>query len=414
MKNRLHAAALFLLTFASSCVGCLGCKSPVDVPGSNLPGSCQNVSPLIQPPKLDVLFMIDNSSSMIEEQEGIARELPAFISELRKSGGISLDFHVGVITSSVYQHTLVAGVDFNKRYPTYAGKLQAVPDASPDGGVVPGTGTERVLDGNDPLVVDKFARLVRQGVLGSGQETPFEAIRLALTDLDKVSQELGGNAGFLRDGARLLVVVLSDEDDCSEKVAPGGKSVVTVGDDPLVDDCLNQINSLTPVADYFDLFHGGLKDSRGQTRDVIWTAVAAVSTVNKSAMAVVEGGQVRNVDCHTSNAPAFRHRRMAELFDSSLVNLDSICRDNYRNTLLTIAQLASVSQSLDITGVPDPQMLQISITRQSGVVQTCTLSSGLERFEPPTANLRGRVFFGSDCRRRADDLKVEINMLCIN
>jgi hypothetical protein len=131
-------------------------------------------------------------------------------------------------------------------------------------------------------------------------------------------------------------------------------------------------------------------------------------------MAVVLGGQVRNIDCPNSNAPGTRHRAMAEMFDPSLVNLDSICRPSFHDTLVNIAQLASVSQTLEITNVPDPRMLQIAVTRQNGTVQVCTLQSGLARFEPPTANLLGRVVFGPSCLRRSDDTKVEVKMLCVN
>lgn len=415
-QNRTQAIALFLFVFASSCAGCVGCKSPVDSNGSDLPSACQTVSPLIQPQKLDVLFMIDNSTSMQEEQDAVASELTTFIDELKQGGGVATDFHVGVITSSVYQHTN-AGMNFDKRYPSQSGALQPVPPGLPDGGVVLGSpdAGERILDGLDPDLVEKFSRLVQQGTQGSGQETPFEAIRLAVTDLDKVSLELGGNASFLRDRARLLVVVVSDEDDCSERVqADPWHSIVTVSNDPLVDDCANGINSLTPVAEYYGIF-SGLKDSAGQSRDVIWTEIAPVSTVNKAAMAVVLGGQVRNIDCPTSNAPGTRHRAMAEMFDPSLVNLDSICRKSFHDTLRNIAQLASVSQTLEITNVPDPRMLQIAITRKDGTtVQVCTLQSGLARFEPPIGNLLGRVVFGPTCLRRSDDTKVEVKMLCVN
>jgi hypothetical protein len=412
MKTRFQVCAAAFFALASSCAGCLGCSAPVGKGGSDLPSACQSVAPLIEQQKLDVLFMIDNSSSMKEEQEGIARELTAFIDELKKGGGVAQDFHVGVITSSVYQHTKISGVEFNKEYPTQSGRLQAVPDLGPDGGVVLGTGTERVLNGNDPDLVEKFSRLIQQGTTGSGQETPFEAVRLAVTDLNKISLELGGNAGFLRDGARLLVVIVTDEDDCSETSRP---SKVTIGNKPLVDDCLDQTNSLTTVSDYFRIFTEDLKDSTGASRDVIWTAIAPVSrTSGKATMAVVEGGQVRNIDCPTSNAPGFRHRKMAEMFDPSLINLDSICRDSYRETLLAIAALANISQTLDIRNVPDPRMLQIGLTRKDGSVQVCSLAQGLTRYEAPHDALPGRVFFGPDCKRRSDDQKIDVKMICVN
>ncbi len=398
----------FALT--QGCVGCLGCKSPVDETGSNVPGSCNVSEPQVEAQLLDILFVIDNSNSMFEEQEGVAQELTAFIDEVRNGGGVSQDFNVGVITTAVYQYSLVNGVRFLKDYPTQAGRLQPVPDAASDGGVILGTGTERVLNGDDPLLIDKFARLVRQGTRGSGQETPFEAVRLALvSDLARTPLDQGGNGGFLRDGARLLIVVLTDEDDCSESKRP---PVVTVSDNSAIDDCTTQGNSLTPVSEYHRIFTEELKDSSGQHEDVVWTAIGPVGRATKQVMSILDGQQVRNIDCPTSNEPGFRHRAMAEAFDTSLANLDSICRTSYRDTLVAIAALANISQTLDVSNVPDPALVQISITRHNGDIQKCSMSQGLTQYDPPSGDLPGRFHFGPDCKRRTDDKVVAIKLLC--
>lgn len=411
MKGHFHILAVALTALASSCAGCFGCVPPGTGDGGNLPSACVSTAPLIEAQKLDVLFVIDNSNSMREEQEGVARELTAFIDELKKGGGVAQDFNVGVITTTVYQHTLTGSMppllDYNRLYPSQSGRLQAVPDANPDGGgVLLGTGTERVLKATDPELVTKFARLVQQGTNGSGQETPFEAIRLALFDLDKTALENGGNGGFLRDGARLLIVNVTDEDDCSEKARP---SVVTIGENPSIDYCGEQANSLTPVSEYHRLLTEQLKDSKGNTREVIWTAIAPVGRTNKAAMSVFEGGQVRNIDCPTSNEPGFRHRQMAEKFDPMLVNLDSICRTSYRDTLLLIAGLANITQTLEVRNIPDPRQLSIIITRKDLSTQICTISNGgLSKYEAP------KIFFSPTCKRRSDDVKIDIKLLCVN
>jgi hypothetical protein len=277
--------------------------------------------------------------------------------------------------------------------------------------VVLGTGSERVLSGEDPDLVDKFSRLVQQGTAGSGQETPFEAVRLALLgDAARRPLSQGGNGGFLRDQARLLVVVLTDEDDCSETARP---SVVKISDDPLVAECTDQSNSLTPVNEYYRLFSEELKNADGLPKEVIWTAIAPVSRTNKSAMAVIEGGQVRNIDCPTSNQAGFRHRQMAEAFDSTLTNLDSICRDSFRQTLITIAELASVSQTVEVKNAPDARMLQFSITRKDNSVVQCTqLNGGLVNVTPVPGTSNTRIRFGNQCRRRADDVGIGIRLLC--
>src|SRR6185436_8606987 len=136
-----------------------------------------------------------------------------FVNDLRMSGGVKQDIRVGVITTSVYQRfDLGDGVphwwDCYSSMPHYCsqqGLLQPVPDALDDGGVALGTGTQRVLDNDDPMLVEKFSRLVQVGINGSGQETPFEALRLAFSGpISTTPIDMGGNGGFLRDGARLL------------------------------------------------------------------------------------------------------------------------------------------------------------------------------------------------------------------
>lgn len=399
------------LIFAASCEGCFGCKtSPLDASDTTLPRVCRADAPLIEPQKLDILFVIDNSNSMREEQEAVSRELTAFVDEIKQAGGVRQDFNVGVITTSVYQHTSQNGVVFNRTY-AEAGRLQAVPDRGPDGGVLLGTGTERILSGEDPDLVDKFARLVQQGVGGSGQETPFEAVRLALlSDLASKPIAEGGNQGFLRDGARLLVVVLTDEDDCSETTRP---STVRISDNAAIADCSQQANSLTTVGTYHQLFSQELKNADMLPKEVIWTAIAPVGRSTKAAMEIVENGRVMNIDCPTSVQAGVRHRQMAEMFDSSLTNLDSICRDSFRQTLISIAELASVSQVIEVRNAPSPEMLQFAITRKAGEIVNCTqLNSGLESVTTVPATNRTRVKFGNQCRRRADDQGIVIRLLC--
>ncbi len=413
VRSRRHFFTTLILASIASCQGCLGCKtSPVDNDQLLLPRACESAPPLIEPPKLDILFVIDNSGSMREEQEAVARELTGFVDELKKGGGVPSDFNVGVITTSIYLNGLVGGRSFFFNYPTQSGKLRPVPGTFPDGGIDldPPDG-EKLLTGTDPAFLTKFARLVRQGTLGAGQETPFEAVRRALlTQLITTPMDGGGNQGLLRDRARLLVVVLTDEDDCSEKANP---PTVAISDDPAVADCtINEMN-LTPVSEYHRLFTEELKNSDGTVKEVIWTAIAPVGIGTKAALALVDNGQVRNIDCPTSNQGGYRHRQMAEMFDNTLANLDSICRSSFQDTLIAIGQLASVTQTIEIRNVPDEKLMQFVITRQNGDKQICTMANqGIVSFSRNDEATIAKVQFGNQCRRRADDQSIVIKMLC--
>ena len=404
--------ATAVLAFVASCQGCFGCPSPIDNPDLLLVDSCEAAPPLIEPPRLDILFVIDNSNSMREEQEGVARELTAFIDEIKNSGGVPTEFNIGVITTAIYLNGRVGGQPFVLNYPKQSGKLRPVPADLPDGGVdLDPVGAQRLLSGTDPDLIPKFARLIRQGTTGSGQETPFDAVRLALlSDLATTPIGNGGNQEFLRDGARLLVVVLTDEDDCSETARP---PVVSVGDNGAVADCTANEMSLTPVSEYHRMFTEDLKNGDGTAKEVIWTAIAPVGIGTKAAMSLVDNGQVRNIDCPTSNQAGFRHRQMAEMFDSTLINLDSICRTSYRETLINIAQLASVAQTIEIRNVPDERLMQFVIKRKTGEILNCTIANeGIVNFSRSTDGTTAAVQFGNQCRRRADDQSIVVKMIC--
>ena len=404
MRARIPARFVLLAAILS---GATACDSPVDRPGSTLPGQCQAETPSIGPKRTDILFVIDNSGSMAEEQAAIATELPAFVEQLRQGGGVAQEFRVGVITTSVYRRTFINNREEYREYPNESGLLRPVPTTAGE------PSAERFIEGTDPEVVAKFRRLVQQGTAGSGQESPFEAVRLAVAS-PAATQPLaqGGNGGFLRDGARLLIVVVTDEEDCSTTARP---PPVRLTEDTSRDLCSEQAAELTSVGDYFDTFQG-LKDSKGASREVLWATIGPVALSDKRAGPIQEttasGTVVRNVECPTSFGPGVRHRAMAERFDSRLENLDSICKPSYRDTLVAIAELATLSQSIDVVNLPDPRLARVEVTRADGTVQTCSVANGDLRYDPSVGDAPARLFFLGTCPRRADDRSIEVKLLC--
>ena len=223
----------------------------------------------------------------------------------------------------------------------------------------------------------------------------------------------GGNSGFLRDGARLLVVVVSDEDDCSEMHRP---AVVALGGDSSRDYCTEQSVSLTPVGEYYTAFRR-LTDRTGARRDILWSAIAPVSLNGKQAQEVTEafdGGVVtHNVDCPSSNGPGYRQREMTYLFDNSLENLASICSGSYRDTLVSIARIAAENQTVELSqNIPDPGLIVIDLERKNGSVQKCTVGNNGFTFEPATNGRKARVHFTGGCVHRLDDRTIQVRLLC--
>jgi hypothetical protein len=180
-------------------------------PGSPLPGSGVGVGAAGSSEscdKIDALFVIDNSGSMAEEQDNLARNVPQFISVLdgyRTSSGTSLDYRVGVTTTG---RDVTMVVEFPSLPPVRETNL------GDNGALLMGNRCgmqRRWIARGDALVAQTFSCVARVGTHGPAVEMPLYALELALTE--RVSD--GTNAGFLRDDALLAVVVLTDEDDCS-------------------------------------------------------------------------------------------------------------------------------------------------------------------------------------------------------
>lgn len=399
------------LALSGVALALLGCQSPASTPGTGVPTQCEQQAPAIQGVKTDILFVVDNSGSMAANQQRVATDLPVFVSELQKSGGVANSFRVGLTTTSVYTAYQYFNTVAYFYYPQ-GGWLVTLPLV--DGGV----GTERYLDDTDPELVPRFAlAMTGVGIDGSGQETPFEATRIALLDAVAPAEPADGgpaNTGFLRDGARLMVVAVSDEDDCSETDRPPQVHYTDADGENF---CIDQASLLTPVGDYFTLLQS-IPDGQGRNRDVVWGALAPVSLLDKSVEAVPcpdqdAGFALCNADCPTSNAPGTRLRAMAVLFDLGLNNLYSICADSYHDQLLALADIAAIPQSLDLDmNVPDPRLLQVTIIRADGSQQICTVDNGGLLYDPAPDGGFPRIQFQGDCVRRQSDSQVTIRMFC--
>jgi len=198
--------------------------------GGNSNGACD---------KMDILFVIDNSGSMAEEQDALAAAFPQFVSVIESyvtSTGNHLDYHVGVTTTD-HGDGLFPGDD---------GALINVSKLT--SAACPFPGGRRFLQRGDANVPNAFSCAAKLGTDGSGFEMPLQSAKLAL--VDRMTGSPATNAGFLREDALLAIVLVTDENDCSTVSAPGFLSSPATY-------CAG---SLEPVASYvaaFDTVKGG-------------------------------------------------------------------------------------------------------------------------------------------------------------
>ncbi len=143
--------------------------------------------------KVDILWVVDNSGSMQDEQTSLAANFGAFITDLA-SADPPVDYHLGVITTDAAAERGVLrplATDASKRY-------IACNENGATGCNVP-----------DPETA--FRQTIQVGTGGSPQEMQLLAAHRALTEPNTSGQ----NAGFLRDDAALYVIVVTDEGDGS-------------------------------------------------------------------------------------------------------------------------------------------------------------------------------------------------------
>src|SRR5690606_34579305 len=122
--------------------------------------------------KMDVLFVIDNSGSMGDEQTNLIANFPMFIQVLDASG---LDYRVAVTTTARnYNYTMFLG--FGSVPMSTSGESGAM--LQPSGCNM----TKRWIDKSDPNPAQTFACLANVGTNGSADEMPLGAIRDAFED----------------------------------------------------------------------------------------------------------------------------------------------------------------------------------------------------------------------------------------
>jgi hypothetical protein len=143
----------------------------------------------LQSKKLDILFVVDNSGSMAEEQEKMGTKIDSFLSTL-----YDVDWQVAITTTDV------SDGQFGLK-----------------GDLLNFEGTQSyLLTKNTPNYMAAFENTITReesfnctGNCASGDEQPLRAAIQAIEKRDT------RNRGFFRDGADLGLLILSDEDEMS-------------------------------------------------------------------------------------------------------------------------------------------------------------------------------------------------------
>ncbi|HET9482985.1 MAG TPA: hypothetical protein VFO79_03440, partial [Xanthomonadales bacterium] len=161
---------------------------------------------------IDILFVVDDSGSMKEEQDSLRQNFSRFIGILDSIPGGRPNVQIGVITPNLGTTAIdgssaptlgactQSGGERGELRALGAGGPRFLRDVATAGG-----GRSTNFTGT---LADAVSQLATVGNAGCGIEQHLEATKRALDNNP-------ANAGFVRENAYLAVIVIADEDDCS-------------------------------------------------------------------------------------------------------------------------------------------------------------------------------------------------------
>jgi len=239
--------------------------------------------------KVDILFIVDNSQSMEEEQAKLKDNFRAFIEALTEAKNGVKDYQIGIVTTDADA-------------PNESGKFQAK-----------GKNPKILKSLSENITKDKlinyFVANVIVGALGSSYEKGLEAMQKALSP----AMLKGHNKGFLREGAVLAVIFVADEDDCShngkvkeEQLSPSVCRIPQGG--KAEDGSEGQMHNLVPTSQF-------VKFLKGLNRKVVVAGLIGNPEIRDSkkkllpnekgvcnfALNVIKDNSPRSTECTTSN-----------------------------------------------------------------------------------------------------------------
>ena len=317
--------------------------------------------------KVDILFVIDNSFSMHDEQVILSEQVVHMAEELihptPRDGMIPLpveDLHIGIVSTNMGAGTHVyegcnGSLTGDNGALQNAGRGEGCAQTYSAGDCTSGEcpwlshstdlPDDGTVDGDAPIWED-FRCVAMLGTEGCGLEQPMEA---ALVALGPQSEPGMINEGFLRDDSLLAIVFVTDEDDCS------------AADLELFsrsrDDQLGQINTrcafhpemLHPVDRYVEGFRA-LRPGREDTVVVAAIVGVPIDDTWRVGDSVDELRDLQRINpantselmpsCDTSLGYAFPPVRFAELvyaFENNGV-LASICENDWTPALVAITR----------------------------------------------------------------------------
>jgi len=270
--------------------------------------------------QVDLLWVVDNSSSMDPLQNNMTANFNSFINQFVTKG---YDFHLAVTTTDAY----MADAAFDN-----------TPSESKfrDGVGSTHTGVFTILP-NTANLINVFVTNASQGGNGSGDERAFSSMRSALSNTAQ-------NGNFVRTNSYLGIIILSDEDDFSSATRPEYSWLFSHG----VADHSYSYSGLDPVSMYVS-YLDSLTASTGATRRYSVNAITVKDTTCLNAHVAQSSSSIIG-------------QRYIDLAGQTNGVVGSICDSSYASTLNAIQQnIVELSTQFYLTKTPDVSTIVVIV-----------------------------------------------------
>lgn len=310
--------------------------------------------------EVDVLFVIDGSGSMSEEQSNVANNLGRFLATAEL---LDNDFQIGVTHLDIEATQNFRGRAYE------AGELMGDPP---------------ILTPRTPSYQSEFESRVEMGATGGNREAGLEAARQALSDplitntgracsrdsdcsapypvCSTSTRTCGGrNAGFIREDASLEIVILSDEEDQS-----------------------------TATPEFYVDFFRSIKGFRNEA--LMHVSVIVGANINSNTPA----------QCSSGQGEADAGRRYGVVADATNGTIGSICASNFGPFLQNIGNRAfGLRVEFFLSRAAEPATVEVRVNGQRR-------NSGWT-FDAQTNSV---VFGRNDVPQPGDTIEVEYEARC--
>jgi hypothetical protein len=177
---------------------------------------------------IDILFLVDNSSSMSKSQTNLLNNFPVFMDVLKNLPGGLPNVHIAVVSSDMGAGTGTGGCAGNGQAGIFQSDAHKDKDGNPTCQTTLMDGAKFISNINGVAnytadISQVFSCIAQLGEDGCGFEQSLLSVAHALGadnfDPNGKPQPPAENQGFLREGAYLAIILITNEDDCS---APSG------------------------------------------------------------------------------------------------------------------------------------------------------------------------------------------------